>query len=596
MRMSRAFWRTLREAPTGAELASHSLLLRAGFIHPLGAGIFTLLPPGKRAVRKLEDIMREEMDAIGGQEMAMPVINPADVWKETGRWYQIGDEMSRFTDRVGRDMVLAMTHEEVVAQVTRDVVHSYRQLPRLVYHIQTKWRDDPRPRGGLIRVREFTMKDSYSLDAGPEGLDVQYRAHYQAYFNVFRRAGIPVVAVLADVGMMGGSASHEFMYLTPVGEDTLLVCESCGHKANRQVASFRKPEPAEEAPREMEKVATPGVTTIADLAAFLEVPEARTAKAVFLVATLMDGNEERERLVFAVVRGDMELSETKLRNAIGAKELRPATDDEIRAVGVVPGYASPVGLRRTGAEMGHGAGGALVVADDLVTTSPNLVAGANEEGFHLTGVNHGRDWEADRVADVVAADEGYGCPVCGGPMTTSRGVEVGNIFKLGTRYSDAMGCAYLDADGVERPVWMGSYGIGSGRLLACVAEEHHDENGLLWPATMAPWAVHVVSLKGGAEAAESLYGRLRAAGIDTLWDDREESAGVKFNDADLMGMPIRLTVSGRSLEKGGVELKLRREDEREVVPVEAVVEEVGRVIAKLTDEIGATLLEERLEG
>ena len=596
MRMTQAFWRTLREAPAGAETTSHSLLLRAGFIHPLGAGVFTLLPPGKRAVTRLEDLMREEMDAIGGQEMTMPVVNPADVWKETGRWYQIGDEMSRFTDRVGRDMVLAMTHEEVVGHVTRDVVQSYRHLPRLVYHIQTKWRDDPRPRAGLIRVREFTMKDSYSLDTGPEGLDVQYRAHYQAYFDIFRRAGLPVVAVLADVGMMGGSASHEFMYLTPVGEDTLLVCDACGHRANRQVAALRKPEPPVEEPGELEKVATPGVTTIADLAAFLDVPASRTAKAVFLVATLMEGTEEHERLIFAVVRGDMELSETKLRNAVGAKETRPATDDEIRAVGVVPGYASPVGLRRAGAEMGHGAGGALVVADDLVAASPNLVAGANEEGHHLLAVNHGRDWEADLVADLVAADEGSGCPACGAPMVTRRGVEVGNIFKLGTRYSDSLGCTYLDADGVERPVWMGSYGIGSGRLLACVAEEHHDERGLVWPVTVAPWLVHIVSLQGGAEAAEALYGRLGAAGIATLWDDREESAGVKFNDADLMGMPLRITVSGRSLEKGGMELKLRREEERRIVSIEGVVEEVGRVLASLEAEIRATVVEERLEG
>jgi prolyl-tRNA synthetase len=592
--MTHAFWRTLREPPAGAEPSSHALLLRAGFIHQLGAGIFTLLPLGKRATRKVENLMREEMDAIGGQEMSMPVVNPADVWKETGRFYQIGDEMTRFLDRGDREMVLAMTHEEVVAHVTRDVVQSYRHLPRLVYHLQTKWRDDPRPRGGLIRVREFTMKDSYSLDAGPEGLDRQYRAHYQAYFNIFRRAGLPVAAVLADVGMMGGSASHEFMYLTPAGEDTLLVCPSCGHMANRQVASFRKPEPAPEEPREMEKVATPGVTTIADLARFLGVPESRTAKAVFLTATLIEGTEERERVVFAVVRGDMELSETKLRNAIGARDLRPASDEEVRAVGVVPGYASPVGLRRPGPEMGHGAGGVLIAADDLVARAPNLVAGANEEDFHLLDVNYGRDWEADAVADLVSADEGHGCPVCAEAMTSHRGVEVGNIFKLGTRYSDAMGCTYLDAEGVERPVWMGSYGIGSGRLLACVAEEHHDDKGLVWPVTVAPYRVHVVSLPGGEAAAATIYEELRAAGIDVLWDDREESAGVKFNDADLMGVPVRLTVSGRSLKRGGVELKLRRSDDREVVPLERLADRTRETLRSLEEEIRATLVEERL--
>lgn len=583
MRLSQLFFRTLRESPADAEMASHRLLLRAGFIHQLGAGIFTLLPLGRRATDRLEAILREEIDAIGGQEMSMPVVNPADVWKKTGRYRQIGAEMARFADRGGRDMVLAMTHEEVVGTVTRDLVQSYRHLPRLVYHIQTKWRDDPRPRAGLIRVREFTMKDSYSLDADAAGMDRQYESHYRAYHRIFRRAGIPVVSVLSDVGMMGGSAAHEFMYLTPAGEDTLLLCGACGHRANRQVATFEKPEPPSEEPAEPERVETPGITTIAGLADFLGVSEARTAKAVFQVATVVEEDEERERLVFAVVRGDMELSETKLRNAVGAKELRPATDAEIRVAGAVPGYASPMGVSRDGD---------VVVVDDLIPASPNLVAGANEEGVHLRNVNYGRDFEADVVADLVAAREGSPCPECGAPMDTRRGVEVGNIFKLGTRYSEALGCTYLDADGTERPIWMGSYGIGSGRLLACVAEECHDENGLVWPVGVAPWPVHVVALGGGDEEAGRIHESLTAAGIDVLWDDRDESAGVKFNDADLLGMPIRLTVSSRSLERGGVELKLRAEEKVRIVPLDDLLEEVESVLAELTARRTATVEEE----
>lgn len=588
MRMSRLFARTLREAPSDAEIPSHQLLVRAGYIRQLGAGIFSLLPLGRRISDNIEDILRQEMDALGGQELTMPVVNPADIWKETGRWYEIGDEMARFTDRSDRDMVLAMTHEEVVGDLARDIIQSYRQLPQLVYHIQNKWRDDPRPRAGLIRVREFVMKDSYSLDADEEGLDVQYRGQYQAYFNIFRRCGIPAVAVLADVGMMGGSASHEFMYLTPNGEDTLLICDGCGHMANRQIATFRKPEPEAEEPAELERVDTPGVTTIADLADFLDVPESRTAKAVFQMATLVEDTEEREVLVFAVVRGDMELSETKLRNAVGATELRPATDEEIRAAGAVPGYASPMALAGEDDDV-------IVAVDELIPESPNLVAGGNEEGVHVRNVNYGRDFEADVVADLVTAEDGYGCPECGEEMHTRRGVEVGNIFKLGTRYSEALGCTFLDENGKAKPIQMGSYGIGSGRLLACIAEEHNDEHGLIWPITVAPYQVHIVELGGGEEEAARVHDLLEAEGVTVLHDDRNETAGVKFNDADLVGMPIRLTISGRSLGKGGVEMKLRHQDDATIVPLDDVVEKVKRTIAELTAAVEATVVEETLE-
>jgi len=580
MRMSQLFSETLREAPSEAEVTSHRLLLRAGFIRQIATGIFSYLPLGQRTARKIEQIMREEIDAIGGQEMDMPVVHPATLWQETGRWYKIGSELGRFKDKNERDMVLALTHEEVVTDLVRREIKSYRQLPAIIYHIQTKWRDDPRPRAGLIRAREFVMKDSYTLDRDEAGLDRQYRLHYQAYFNIFNRCALPTIAVESDVGMMGGTMAHEFMYLSPIGEDTLLLCDNCGYKANRQIATFRKPQAAAEEPLPVERVATPEMTTIAGLAEFLGVPKSRTAKAVFLVAKFSEGDEETERFVFAVVRGDMDLSETKLANAVKAKELRPAHDEEIVAVGAVPGYASPVGLD-----------GVLVVVDDAVVNSPNLVAGANEAGYHLRNVNYGRDYEAAVVADIAAAQEGDLCPQCGTPMRMSRGVEVGNIFKLGTRYSKDMGATFVDEDGESRPVVMGSYGIGVGRLLACIAEEHNDEQGLCWPIAVAPYEVHLVALRGGFEAAEQLYADLKKAGIEVLFDDRDESPGVKFNDADLIGIPIRVTAGKRSLDEGGVELKLREEKDRSLVPLDEALDRIKQVRQALYDRIAASVVE-----
>jgi prolyl-tRNA synthetase len=571
--MTRLFSTTLREAPSEAQVLSHELLLRAGFIRQLAAGIFSALPLGHRALTKVEQIVREEMNAIGGQEIKMPVVNPAEIWQETNRWYEIGAEMARFKDRTERDMVLAMTHEEVVTDLVRQEIQSYRQLPALVYHIQTKWRDDPRPRAGLIRVREFTMKDSYSLDADEAGLDRQYRDHYQAYFNIFRRCGLDPIAVGSDTGMMGGSMAHEFMVLTPIGEDTLILCDHCGYAANRQVAEFEKSGADEESLRPVERVATPGVTTIQDLTAFLEIPAARTAKAVFMIGTLSRNNEDVDRFIFAVVRGDMDVNETKLANAVKAKALRPATEAEIRAIGAEPGYGSPIGVHD-----------ALIVVDDAVANSPNLVAGANEPGYHLRNVNTGRDFQPDIVTDIVAADEGDRCPACASPMRAERGVEVGNIFKLGTRYSEAMGATYVDEEGEEHPVVMGSYGIGIGRALACIAETHNDEYGLIWPVTVAPYPVHLLTLgPEGSEAmavADQLYADLKAAGIDVLYDDRDRSPGIKFNDADLIGMPLRITVARRGLKQNAVEFKLRTAKEREFIPLDQAV---ATTQAKLDD-------------
>ena len=580
MRLSKAFSTTLREVPSDAEIPSHQLLLRAGFIRQLGAGIFTYLPLARRAMNRIEAIMREEINAIGGQELTMPVVHPADVWQETGRWSQIGGEMARFRDRTGHDMVLAMTHEEVVTDLARREIQSYRQLPQLIYHIQTKFRDDPRPRAGLIRVREFTMLDSYSLDRDWEGLDAQYQAHYDAYFRIFNRCGLPVRAVGSDTGMMGGKEAHEYMYLTPVGEDTLMFCDSCNYAANRQVAAFAKPHPVPETLLPVEKVATPNVTSIADLTAFLEIPPAKTAKAVFMMAEL--AGQEKPLLIFAVLRGDMALNETKLVNAVASarkgsiQNLRPALNEEIEAIGATPGYASPIGIQRENV---------LVVADDLLAHSPNMVAGANEAGFHLRNTNLGRDYQADIIADIAQAEDGAPCPQCGGKLEAKRGVEVGNIFKLGTRYTEALDATFLDEEGESHPIIMGSYGIGVGRLLACVAEEHNDEMGLIWPVSLAPYPVHLVVLNskdGSAEAAaEQLYTELVEAGLEPLYDDRDERAGVKFNDADLIGLPLRVTVSHRALAQGGYEFKRRDQDERWVVPAAEALTVIRETLAEL---------------
>jgi len=566
VKVSRLLTQTLRDPPADSEVDSQRLLVRAGFLRPLGAGIFTYLHLAKRSLDKIERLMREEMDAIGGQEILMPVVHPADLWKETGHWYDIGPEMGRLKDKSGHDLVLAMSHEEVVADLARRELRSYRQLPQLLYHIQTQWRDDPRPRAGLIRAREFTTLDSYSLDADDDGLNRQYRAHMQAYSHIFRRCGLPAVAVQADVGLMGENLAHEFIYLASIGDDTILRCGECGYSANRQVARVGRLPALSELPKPLAKVATPEASTIEELAALLEIPPSRTAKAIFLIATGAQGEPE-ERFVFVIVRGDMNLSETKLANAIRAREVRPATVEEIRAVGAVPGYASAIGVTQ-----------ALIVVDEIAAESPNLVAGANEEGFHFLNVNLGRDYRADVVADIAAAEHGSPCPKCGAPLSAQRGVKVGNMSKLGSRTSARLGCTFLDSQGSLRPLLMGSYGIGVGRLLACIAEEHHDSLGLCWPITVAPFTVHLVLLQDASgkpsEVAEALYEDLRASSVEVLYDDRADSPGVKFTDADLIGVPIRLTVAKRALAQGGVELRLRTTGLTELVPPNRLVSRV----------------------
>ncbi len=570
MRLSQLFFTSLRDDPADAEMASHRLLVRAGYVRQLGSGIYSLLPLGFRVNTRVEQIIREEMDRIGSQEIEMPVVHPADIWRASGRYDAIGPELTRFKDRNGRDMVLAMTHEEVIGLLLADVIKSYRQLPVMLYHFQTKWRDEPRARGGLIRVREFVMKDAYSCDRDEAGLDASYEAQKGAYIRIFERLGLETKIVASDVGIMGGSQAHEFMVLNPAGEDVLVLCDACGYAANRQVARTPRPEPAAEEQLPREEIATPGTTTIATLAAFLGIGEERTAKAAFFVAG--DG-----RLVTAIVRGDHEVNETKLANAAGATTgLRPATVEEIKAAGMEPGYGSPIGAR-----------GTLVVVDELVARSPNLVAGANREGYHFRNVNVGRDFTADVTADITNVQEGDPCPVCGSPVKLANGIEVGNIFKLGTKFTDAAGATYLGEDGREHPIIMGSYGIGIGRNVACVVEAHHDEKGIIWPEEVAPYAAHLVAIGANrdpkvAEIADRLHELSLEAGREILYDDRDESPGVKFTDAELLGMPWILTVSPRSLAAGGLEVTERATGERatrSIDEVEALIRGEGIVPA-----------------
>ncbi len=565
MRRSRLFGKTLREAPADAEHASHKLLLRAGLVQQLAAGVYSYLPLGYRVLRKIEQVVREEMDRAGGQEVLMPALQPAELWQESGRIETLADTLMTLVDRRERALVLGPTHEEVVVDLFRRNVQSYRELPQLLYQIQTKFRDEPRPRLGLIRGREFGMMDLYSFDADEPGLDESYDGMYEAYRRVYERCGVAAVAVDADSGAIGGKDSQEFVLLTDIGEDSFLLCPRGNYAANLEKADHKKRALPPEAPLPLEEVATPGRRTIDELVEFLGVPHERTLKAVFYAAD--------RQPVFVAIRGDLEVNEVKLKNALKARELRLMEDDEVEAARLVAGSASPVGL-----------GGVTVVADDSVPAAPNLVAGANKPDVHLRNVNYERDWRADIVTDIAAARPGDPCPVCGAPLEMRRGLEMGHIFKLGTAYSERMGATFLDAEGHQRPAIMGCYGIGTTRLLHCVVEANHDERGIVWPASVAPFDVHLVGLnldRGEVRnRAEALYEALERAGLAVLFDDRgDATAGVKFNDADLLGLPLRATVSPRSLEQGAVELKRRAGGEAELVPYDHAVERLKAMLA-----------------
>jgi prolyl-tRNA synthetase len=554
MRASELFIPTLREDPGDAEAVSHRLLVRGGFIRQVAAGLWTFLPLGWRVHEKAVQIVRDEMNAIGGQEVFMPVVTPAELWQQSGR-YPI-PELWKIEDRLGRPFVLAMTHEETVTFHAREI-RSYRELPQILYHFQTKVRDEPRPRGGLLRVREFVMKDSYSLDRDEEGLERSFRLHEGAYHRIFERCGLEVVAVEAESGMMGGSESVDFLAPSGSGENTLVTCENGDYAADLEIARGvpRTPEfPARlEAPEEVD---TPGITTIEGLADLLGVDPAATSKAMPVVSG--DGT-----LVLGLVRGDDRLDEAKMAAVMGSA-VRPATDEEIRtAFGADPGSIGPVGFAGD------------VIADETLRGG-QFVTGANRTGQHLRGVEHGRDFEA-RFADIRQPKEGDACPRCGGALRFQVAVEVGHIFKLGTYYSEPLGARFLDEDGKERSILMGSYGIGPGRILAAAVEQNHDEGGIAgWPPALAPYDVHVVVLPGLEKEGESVAQALEEAGNSVLLDDREQRAGEKFADADLIGCPVRVTVGKKTLEDGGVDV-LRRSDR-----VEDRVE-VGKIAARVKE-------------
>lgn len=553
MRMSRLFGRTLREITTEIEIPSHQLLLRAGMIRPLAAGMYSHLPLAQRVLHKIEQITREEMDAIGGQEINMPLVHPAELWQETGRFSELrGKELAGFEDRWGREFVLAMTHEESITDLARKEINSYRQLPLMLYQIKLKFRDEERPRAGLIRVREFTMKDAYTFHTDEADLDAYYEKIYQAYLNIFHRCGIDVIVVESDPGMMGGSGAHEFMLVTDSGEDKLILCSGCDYTANADVAVTRKQIYNHGEPQAMEEVTTPGQTTIADVANYLGVAESQTLKVVFY--------STGEYIIFVGIRGDLEVNETKLRNLLQTPDIWVATAEELQERSIVAGYASPIGIKNV-----------TVVLDDSVPPTTNLVAGANKEGYHIKNVNYPRDFHADMVVDIALTQDGDECMHCGGALTAARGIEVGNIFKLGTKYSVAMGAMYLDQSGIERPIVMGCYGIGMGRLMASIVEQNHDDDGIIWPLSVAPYQIYLMNIGKDAAViaqAEQLYARLQEQGHEVLFDDRADSAGVKFKDADLLGMPIRVTISARTLREDSVEVKLRSEKESTLVKID----------------------------
>ena len=556
MRITRLFGKTLREVPAEAETVSHQLTVRAGMVSQLAAGVYSYLPLAWRVLKKIENIVREEMDRAGGQELSLPVLQPLEMWEKTGRDRAFGKGLFTLLDRRERKMALGPTHEEVITQLVSRNVQSYRDLPQLLYQIQTKFRDEPRPRGGLIRVREFTMKDLYSFDAGEEGLEQSYQQMLQAYRNIYARCGLPTIMVEADSGAIGGKDSHEFMVIAESGEDEVIHCPACKYAANVEKAQSIKTNIDNGEPLPMEEVATPGMATIEEVSGFLKVPTSHTLKAVFYIA---DGE-----MVFAVIRGDLEANEVKLKNVLHCAELRLATEAEVTGAGIVAGAASPVGLR-----------GIRVIADDSVSSGTNFVAGGNKPDTHMRNVNYPRDFTADIVADIARARAGQGCPKCGGKLSSTFGIEVGHVFKLGTFFSEKLGALFIDDRGVSHPIVMGCYGIGIGRLLAAAIEQSHDDKGIIWPLPIAPYHVYLCSLyrEGSpvAEVAEKLYAELEAAGLEVLFDDRDESPGIKFNDADLLGIPLRVTVSPRTLQNDSVELKWRSQPESELVPLEGIV-------------------------
>jgi prolyl-tRNA synthetase len=568
MRFSKLFGKTLRQAPAEAESISHQLLLRAGMIAQEAAGIYSYLPSGWRVLKKIENIIRDEMDKAGGQELMLPVLQPFELWQQSGRYVSFGQSLFTLTDRKEHKLALGPTHEEVITELARRYVQSYRDLPLLPYQIQTKFRDEPRPRSGLLRVREFIMKDLYSFDVDEAGLDESYEKMCQAYRNIYARLGLPALMVEADSGAIGGKESHEFMVITETGEDEVIHCPNCGYAANAEKAQFVKTVETvilSEAKNllPLEEIATPESKTIEEVAGFLGVPSSRTLKAVFYSADA--------KVIFVVIRGDLEVNETKLRNILKCSELRLATEDEVSQVGIVAGFASPIGVT-----------GVKVIADDSITLGSNFIAGANKLGYHFKNANYPRDFQVDLIADIALARGGDSCPKCSSKLSSARGIEVGHVFKLGTFISEKLEASFLDKGGTSHPIVMGSYGIGLGRLLAAIVEQSHDDKGIIWPLSLAPYQVYLCPLyldnRAIAPTAEKVYQELENNSIEVLFDDRDESPGVKFNDADLLGIPLRLTLAPRTLQSQSIEAKWRTEKEVQILPLENLAAEVNRLL------------------
>lgn len=575
MRMSRLLFATLRETPAEAEIVSHQLMLRAGLIHKVSMGIYTYMPLGYRVLKKIERIIREEMDGQGAQELFMPVVHPAELWMESGRWQVYGKELMRMQDRHGRDYLLAPTHEEVITSMLRQDVRSYKQLPQLVYQIQTKFRDERRPRFGVMRCREFVMKDCYSFDRDEEGLSVSYEKMAHAYHNIFSRCGLHYRPVAADSGAIGGSGSHEFMALSEVGESAILFCHSCDYAATDEIAAVEPvPTGVGEEFREIETVWTPDCKTVEDLARLLKVPAERTVKTLCYMA---DGQP-----VVVLIRGDRQVNEIKLQNTLGCYELGFANDDEVRAMGMEPGYCGPVGLRSE----------IKVVADREVPLMVNHECGDGRKDYHLLNVNYQRgDYRIDVMADIALVEKGAKCPVCGAPLDLARGIEVGQIFKLHTKYSEKLGARYVDENGDEHDMVMGCYGIGVGRTMAAIIEQHHDAHGIIWPMSVAPFEVEIVPVNDKDDwlmaEAEKLYRELQQRGVETLLDDRKERPGVKFNDGDLLGFPLRVVMGKKCHETGLAEVKVRASGEVFEVPLADLADRVCALKQQMMAELTA---------
>ena len=564
MRISQLLSKTLRQAPAEADTISHQLLVRAGMVYQVVSGVYSYLPLGWRVLRNLEQIIREEIDKVGGQELMMPVLQPFELWEKTGRHQSFGKSLFTLTDRRGRKLCLGPTHEEIITELVRHQVRSYRDLPLLLYQIQTKFRDEPRPRGGLLRVREFPMMDLYSFDADEEALELSYQKMRRAYKNIFDRCSLPTMEVEADSGAIGGKDSHEFMVIAPSGEDVVIHCNHCGYAANAEKAQSIKPDGEHELLQLLEEVATPGMKSIEEVADFLQISKRHTLKAVFYVA---DGD-----LVFVVIRGDLEVNETKLKNALKCTDLQLASEEKVQLAGLVAGSASPIGLS-----------GIKILADDSIKLGTNFVAGANKPDCHIRNVNYPRDFQVDLILDIATAQPSEGCPKCRESLTSTRGIEAGHIFKLRTVFSQKIGAFFLDQNGETKPIVMGSYGIGVGRLMAAAIEQNHDEKGIVWPLPLAPYQVYLCALgmdnAGVTAAAEKLYDDLKKKGIDVLFDDRSESPGVKFNDADLLGIPIRLVMSPRTLKSQSAEIKWRNKEESQLLPLEGLTERISKDIS-----------------